>query len=419
MERAELSRVLRTWLSGELGARSAEPKLISETDPARFMAAFAEATASEADVFLCDPHWGTTGKERVTTLLQSSGQDPRSHTSLGWLMIPTGGSGGRLQFARHDQDTIAAAVRGFTQHFSLKQVNAMGVLPLHHVSGFMPWMRCVLTGGEYRHLDWKAVEQGDLPDLPAKPDGWVLSVVPTQLERLLRQPLATEWLAEFRIVFLGGAAAGGGLLDRAAAALIPLAPGYGLTETVAMVTALRPEEFLAGARSSGRALPHAQVDLTSDGTISVRGRSVFRGYYPKWLTTETLVTNDTGSFDERGHLVVLGRKDGVIISGGEKIQPAEVEAVLRDRGGLTEVVVMGLADAEWGQIVVAAYPAVRQPDQAKLQQVINSHLLAPQRPKRLIAMESWPLTGPGKVNRAEVARLVRSSQEANTKPRSS
>lgn len=416
MDRAELARMLG---SRRQDAGSKEPILISETGPERFMAVFAAAVGGEADVFLCDPHWGATGKTRVGSLLQTNSQNPASNPNHGWLMIPTGGSGGRLQFARHDQDTIAAAVHGFTQHFSLKQVNAMGVLPLHHVSGFMPWMRCALTGGEYRHLDWKAVEQGDLPELPAKPDGWVLSVVPTQLERLLRQPLATEWLAQFRIVFLGGAPAGGGLLDRAAAALIPLAPGYGLTETVAMVTALRPGEFLAGARSSGRALPHAQVDLTPDGTISVRGRSVFRGYYPQWQATEMLVTNDTGRFDERGHLVVLGRKDGVIISGGEKIQPAEVETVLRESGGLTEVVVVGLPDPDWGQIVVAAYPAARQPDLTKLNQVINSHLLAPQRPKQLMALESWPLTGAGKVNRAEVARLVRASQEANPKQRSS
>lgn len=410
MDRAELAAKLGASPPKVPKANRQSPTVICEADPRKFMAAFSDAAADDADVFLCDPHWGAAGTARVAKLIQSENPIPGSNIESGWLCIPTGGSGGRLQFARHDQDTIAAAVEGFVQHFSLKQVNAMGVLPLHHVSGFMPWMRCALTGGEYRHLDWKAVEKGILPDLPATPEGWVISVVPTQLERLLCQPAAAEWLAGFRIVFLGGAPAGGGLLDRAAAALIPLAPGYGLTETAAMVTALRPEEFLAGARSSGRALPHAQVDLTPEGTITVRGRSVFRGYYPKWHAAETLVTNDTGRFDERGHLVVLGRKDGVIISGGEKIQPAEVEAVLRERGGLTEVVVVGLPDPEWGQIVVAAYPAARPPDLTKLNQVINSHLPAHQRPKRLMPLESWPLTSAGKVNRAEVARLVNLSK---------
>ena len=418
MERAELSHALRAWRSRERGAGSQEPALICDADPRKFMAAFAEAVAGDAEVFLSDPLWGATEKARVDELLKSKIESPKSKINRGWLMIPTGGSSGQVKFARHDQDTIAAAVHGFTRHFGLARVNAAGVLPLHHVSGFMAWMRSALTGGEYLHLDWKAVEQGKLPELPAKPDGRVISVVPTQLERLLRQPAATAWLAKFRIVFLGGAPAPASLLDRAMAAGIPLSPGYGMTETAAMVTALRPEDFLAGGRSSGPALPHAQVTVAADGTITVAGESLFRGYHPQGRTGEVFATADAGRLDERGHLHVIGRRDGIIISGGEKVDPAELEAVLRDQGGLDEVVVVGLPDAEWGQRVVAAYPASNLADPARLAQV-TARFAPAKRPKQFFPLEAWPLTGAGKVNRAEVARRVGGITGSNAKEQSS
>lgn len=412
MERAELSQALHAWRSRGKGARSRGPTQVSEADFARFMTKFADGVAGDSDVFLCDPNWGATEKAEVEVLLKSKSENPKSNMSRGWLMIPTGGSGGKLKFARHDQQTIAAAVTGFARHFGLSRVNAAGVLPLHHVSGFMAWMRCALTGGEYRPLDWKALEQGTLPELPARADGWVISLVPTQLERLLRQPAATAWLAKFQIVFLGGAPASPGLLDRAARAKIPLSPGYGMTETAAMVTALRPGEFCAGARDSGTALPHAQVSVKADGTITVAGNSLYRGYYPEWRTAEAWDTADQGRLDEQGHLQVAGRRDDIIITGGEKVNPAEVEAWLRDEGGLTDVVVLGLPDADWGQLVVAAYPASSCADPGDLARLM-AHLAPAKRPKRFVPLKSWPLTGAGKVNRAEVARLV-SAQRAGS-----
>lgn len=411
MERAELAAKLGASPQSPK-ANGQTPEVVSEADPARFMAAFAAAVAGEGDVFLRDPQWGESERAQLAELLAhrpvSVAGNSAAHSpgSYGWLMIPTGGSSGRLKFARHDSHTIATAVRGFQQHFDLPRVNAVGILPLHHVSGLMAWLRGALTGGEYRHLDWKAVEVGDLPALPEKPDGWVISVVPTQLERLIRRDHAVAWLRQFRIIFLGGAPAAASLLDRAATLGLRLAPGYGMTETAAMVTALRPEEFLAGMRSSGAALPHAQIALTAQGLIRVGGHSLFRGYYPDWREAGDLVTADRGQVDAAGHLTVLGRADDVIITGGEKVSAAEIEALLRDQGGLGDVVVVGLPDAEWGQEVVAAYSAKLRPDLGKLQQLISSHLAPHKRPKRLVALAGWPLTSAGKVNRAEVARRL-------------
>jgi O-succinylbenzoic acid--CoA ligase len=405
MERAELAARLAAGRQTP-SDQSQTTKLVSEADPQRFMAAFAAAVAGDGDVFLCDPQWAARELADVATLMSAGLAAPKPPGGEGgWLMIPTGGSSGRLKFARHDSLTLAAAVAGFRKHFGIERINAAGVLPLHHVSGLMAWLRCALTGGDYLQLDWKAVEAGERPALPSRDDGWVVSLVPTQLARLLRDQSAVDWLRSYRIIFLGGAPASPGLLDRAADLGLPLSPGYGMTETAAMVAALRPEEFLAGVRSNGAALPHARVALDAAGAITIGGDSVFRGYYPDWREG-AFVTADLGRIDERGHLHVLGRGDAVIITGGEKVQPTEVEAVLRDTGEFDDVIVLGLPDAEWGQIVVAAFPATADPDLKRVEQVINSHLAAYKRPKRYVPVADWPATAAGKVSRTEIARRI-------------
>lgn len=234
----------------------------------------------------------------------------------------------------------------------------------------------------------------------------MISLVPTQLERLLRREPAVEWLRQFRVIFLGGGPGSSPLLEQAAARRLPLSLGYGMTETAAMVTALRAEEFLAGGRSCGPAMPHARVEIGSDGTIVIGGDSLFRGYHPHWRDCGDFETDDRGRLDAQQHLHVAGRRDAVIITGGEKVDPAEVEAALRGTGEFAEVVVLGVPDPEWGQVVAAVYPESARPRLDKVAELI-SRLLAPaKRPKRFIPLVDWPANPQGKVNRAEVARLA-------------
>ncbi|MET0261394.1 MAG: o-succinylbenzoate--CoA ligase, partial [Rariglobus sp.] len=189
----------------------------------------------------------------------------------------------------------------------------------------------------------------------------------------------------------------------------PLAFSYGMTETAAMVTALRSDEFIAGGRGSGAPLPHVQLVLDAEGRIGVKSASLFRGYWPNMREGDIWWTDDLGHLDERGSLHVRGRRDALIITGGEKVDPAEVEAALRATGLFKDVAVLGVSDAEWGESVVACYlsdEADCPGGQKAGEQVINSHLLdhlAPyKRPKRYVAIPAsqWPRNEQGKVNRA-------------------
>ncbi len=242
--------------------------------------------------------------------------------------------------------------------------------------------------------------------------------MPTQLSRLLARPGAGEWLRGFRAVLVGGGPAWPELAAAGVRAGLPLAFTYGATETAAAVAALRPEEFLAGGRGCGAALPHANLTLAHDGEICVRGASVFRGYWPEPSAAGAWVSADRGFFDARGSLHVLGRRDAVIITGGEKVEPAEVEAVLRATGEFADVAVVGVPDAAWGSVVVACYPggppesgvgAPRpprtEPDWARVAAGLEK-LAVWKRPKKFAALAAWPRDVAGKIDRVALARLA-------------
>ncbi|MBL9202223.1 MAG: AMP-binding protein [Opitutaceae bacterium] len=367
------------------------------------LTALARATGCAVErggaVFLCDPQASADERAQMEALMSRAGG--WTNRDEGWLGVRTGGTGGVVKFARHDQATLGAAVRGFCAHFGLGRVNAVDVLPPHHVSGLMARVRCAATGGLHLAWDWKRLEAGETP--PPREGDWVVSLVPTQLHRLMQTPRAVDWLRSLRVIFVGGGPLWAELAEAAALAGLRLAPSYGLTETAAMVAALRPEEFLACARSCGAALPHARLSVAGDGVVQVAGDSLFRGYWPEQSAARMFATEDLGAIDARGHLTILGRRDAMIVTGGKKVSPAEVEAALRGSGEFEDVAVIGVPDPEWGEAVVACYPEDgRAPDATRAAVALPPHA----RPKRYVAVRKWPRNAQGKIDRAALRRQV-------------
>jgi len=208
-------------------------------------------------------------------------------------------------------------------------------------------------------------------------------------------------LKKFRVIFVGGGPAWPELIAAARRQQLPVSLSYGMTETAAMVAAQRPVEFLARADGCGKPLPHATITLAADGAVRVAGESVFRGYWPEWREEREFVTADLGRFDEQGSLHILGRSDATIITGGKKVAPADVEAALHATSEFTDVAVVGLPDAEWGQLVVACYPSTgRLPDLPKVEAALDRSLAPHLRPKRYVGVAAWPRNAQGKLNRA-------------------
>jgi o-succinylbenzoate---CoA ligase len=394
MDRRELASVLRAAPSGSAGSS----RIVEAADPGEFMRIFSEAVAGAGNIFVANPSWGPAERSELGRLAAMGESGDR-----GWLMMPSGGAGGGLKFARHDSWTLSAAVEGFCSHFELGPVNSVCVLPLHHVSGLMAWMRSALTGGIFISWPWKDANAGRFPsDMPSE---CCISLVPTQLQRLLSSADGIAWLRKFQVISVGGGPAWEGLLEAASHLELPLSPCYGATETAAMVAALKPWQFLGGQRGCGAALPHATIE-TVDGIVRVTGESVFRGYFPEKRAGRSWTSGDLGSLGPDGGLVILGRADDVIITGGEKVSPSEVEAALRLSGEFDDIAVIGVPDSDWGQLVVACYPpSKREPNSERLAATLTS-LEAFKRPKRYVEISPWPRNSQGKINRSELVRRV-------------
>jgi o-succinylbenzoate---CoA ligase len=325
---------------------------IATTDSIEFIALFMVGLRLGIPIFLGNPQWGSIEWGQVADL--TTKVDRQFHHNL--IMIPTGGSSGKIKFAAHSWETLSASVWGFRDFYEVEEINSICTLPLYHVSGLMQLMRSLLTDGKLLIADFHHLcEDTSGCDVPPN---YFISLVPTQLQKLL--DLDPQWLSQFKTILLGGAPPSLELLARARAARLPLALTYGMTETGSQISSLKPAEFLAGNNSCGRILPHAQIELRSIeadgiGSISIASKSLMLGYFPSLDLPKYFEPDDLGVIDDRGYLTIIGRTSGKIISGGENVYPIEVVNAIMATGLVDDVWVFGVPDRYWGQIVTAIY----------------------------------------------------------------
>ncbi len=135
---------------------------------------------------------------------------------------------------------------------------------------------------------------------------------------------------------------------------LPIHTSYGLTEMASQVTATPPGASREELRTSGRPLPHREISISEEGEVLVRGETLFTGYVKGDIIDRPLDvdgwfhTGDLGGLDADGFLRVRGRKDNLFISGGENIQPEEIEAALCRLDGIEDAVVVPVPDMEFG-----------------------------------------------------------------------
>ncbi len=399
MERREFLRALGGGLEAGIDPRSVT--VVEEREPAAFRNAFIAATATGGQVALANPDWGTVERAEFQRVVATASESVSSES--GWLLIPTGGSTGGVKLARHDQTTIAAAVRAYGEFFDERVVQGVGVLPLHHVGGLMAWLRCVLTEGEFVDATWPAWREGRFHE--RLPENATVSLVPAQLRRLLHDEAGRTWLRRFRRVLIGGAAADAGLVAAATDAGVAVVPSYGMTETMAMIAACTEAEM-----NGLELFPHVTATVNPEGRLALAGPSLFRGYWPQSRDIESWESGDRVELGKNGSLRVLGRADAVIVTGGEKVDAGEVEALLREYFGDERVAVIGLPDERWGQIVMAAIAPDLAGQVLDVEEQLKGSLAPFKRPKAFQIVDPWPVNALGKVQRAAVrAALTKGS----------
>ncbi|MFM7408142.1 MAG: 2-succinylbenzoate--CoA ligase [Cuspidothrix sp.] len=397
------------------------PKIIiAERSPVRFLASFIAAVAAKCPVFLCNPDWSQDEWQQVFNLVQPDiilGIDhnfepspiPNSQSPIyHGIMIPTGGSSGKIKFAIHTWETLTASVTGFTEYFQINTVNSFCILPLYHVSGLMQFMRCFTTEGQLVITESKKLENSQLPNI--NPSEFFISLVPTQLERILQDPQLTQWLSKFSTVLLGGAPPWDNLLAKARFHRIRLAPTYGMTETASQIATLKPDEFLQGKFNSGKILPHTQIVIDNQlGHIKIQSQSLALGYYPQiWKNADDFTVDDIGFIDDQGYLHIVGRNSDKIITGGENVYPLEIESAIRRTNLVIDVCVVGIDDEYWGQALTAIYiPHDENISYIEIETQLRQQLSKFKIPKNWISLPALPRNSQGKINRQQLQQIAK------------
>jgi len=298
------------------------------------------------------------------------------------------------------------------------------VMPLYHVGGLSIVFRAVLYGITLElapkfDAEWVATILKREPIT-------LVSLVPTMLYRLIQRmdaSLTEKSFPALRLILLGGAAASPNLLAQARDLHLPIATTYGLTECASQVAThiLSPDETPLG--SVGKPLFMTEVRIVNQqgeeappdewGEVIVRSPMVMNGYYNHPTATAQAIqdgwlrTGDIGYLDPHGDLWIVQRRSDLIITGGENVYPVEVETVLNQFPDMTESVVVGLDDAEWGQLVVAVVVSndPQSLNLVELQQHARQHLAGYKVPRRWLVVDALPYNASAKVDRNAVKEL--------------
>jgi len=333
------------------------------------------------------------------------------------VVVATSGSTGTPKGALLPAAALAASAEATRRRLTLRLIE-QGEVPLPgnwllalsatHIAGLQVLLRALAEGTEPTVMDSAATFTAErfvaaVDRMPPGPR--FTSLVPTQLSRILPDPAAAGALSTFDTVLVGGASTSSALLRAAEQAGIRVATTYGMSETC------------GGCVYSGVPLDGVTVSAGGSagrpGRVSISGPVVARGYrgqpkHPSFSRADgdrfrTFLTDDLAVLDETGWRIV-GRVDDVITTGGIKIDPAVVEAILLQVTGVAEVIVTGVPDPAWGESLVAiVVPAPSgAPALRTLRAAAGAELGAAAAPKHLVLIEQLPLRGPGKPDRAAI-----------------
>jgi O-succinylbenzoic acid--CoA ligase len=318
-------------------------------------------------------------------------------TATGILVLSSGTEGpARPIFL--PRDVVEASVAAVSAAVGLRRGDCWwSALPPSSVGGAMVPLRCEHAGASAR-IDAR-FDVGLARAALLDPRVTHASLVGRMLERLLSGGGLGGKPPSLRVAMIGGGPVDPALLLRARAAGIPACASYGLSEAASTVTLQRPDEGPAeGDGDCGRPIPGTRIEVEPDGTLRVSGPTVLGG---------SLRTNDLGRLLPDGRLVVLGRRDDVVVSGGEKVAPAPVEALLDSLPGVLESAVVGVPDPSWGQRLVAAVRWDGLPAPELLRAAARSALRPAQRPRAYLDWEGpLPRSDSGKLRRSAVRSAI-------------
>ena len=270
-------------------------------------------------------------------------------------VVFTSGSSGAAKAVVHSVANHLYNAAGSAANIPLRPDDAWLVaLPLSHVAGLSILFRTLGAGACALFADGGSFRGADDPAARLLPDASHVSLVETQLRRLLQIPGWQELTRRLRAALIGGSALSAALLRQARAAGLPVCASYGCTEMASQVATTRPGDPAETFEGAAPVLPHRRVAIGTGGEILLGGRTLCLGYLDQERVRPAagvggwFASGDLGRLDG-GRLSVTGRRDARFISGGENIQPEEVEQALLAHPAVLAAVCVAVPDPEFGR----------------------------------------------------------------------
>jgi cyclohexanecarboxylate-CoA ligase len=338
-----------------------------------------------------------------------------------WIYF-TSGTTGRPKGVRHSDATLLAAARGYVNHLGLgEHPDEVGTIafPIAHIGG-MVYLACALTA-DFPVLMVPKVDTEGLPRLLAEHRVTVTGASTAFYQMLLSAQMSTgsrmPVVPSLRMLIGGGAACPPELHKQVRAEMgIPVVHAYGMTEAPMICVSQVAETEEQQTNSCGRSIPGSEVRISEIGEVELRGANLTPGYVDDEQWSQALTPDGWFRSGDRGYLrpddriVITGRTKDLIIRKGENIAPDEVENELLAHPLVDEVAVLGRPDELRGEMVCAVVrrsPRHRDVTLDELCEFLDERGLMKQKwPERLLFVDEFPLTGLGKVAKAELAQLI-------------
>lgn len=326
----------------------------------------------------------------------------------------TSGTTGFPKGVRQTAENHTASALSAVLNSGLHEGDAwLHMMPLFHISGFSILARAVLYGSEVRLFE--KFDASTAADEIVNERVTGMSVVGVTLERLLtvleRENLQVP--SSFRTLLAGGGPVPVNYLKRAEACGLPVLQTYGMTETSSQTATLSSSDALRKPGSAGKPLFFADIRIDGaaqplkKGEILIKGPHVTQGYIGKHKTKQALqngwfYSGDIGYFDEEGFLFVSDRRSDLIISGGENIYPAELEAVLAEHPQVAEAGVCAAPSEKWGAVPVAFLVMRESVPLTDLQAFCEMRLASYKVPKAFHIIDEMPRNASNKLMRSKL-----------------
>ena len=276
----------------------------------------------------------TNNFEKINNLLDQINYEKSA------IIIKSSGSKNKPKFCLHtisnlNKSAISSGNWLEEQGFILKNCLIFNTLPFYHISGVMPLWRSKIWNCSYERVapnlikNTKDLYENTIANELINKKNLITSLVPSQLNRLIEEKYGLEWLKLFDLVWVGGAALSTETITKCIKEKINLSPCYGATETAAMITALKPSEFLNGNSTSGELLKDIKLNINNYGLIKVKSNRIgfkIRGKELKSFTDKNgwWESGDLGKkirIKNKIYIEIIGRGDNAFSSGGEIIFP--------------------------------------------------------------------------------------------------